>query len=162
MQQKAMKDLQLLVFELGGGRYALDLSAVREVVRAVLISPLPDAPAVIEGVISVRGQLAAVYDLRARFGLPSAALSPEERMVIAWTGSRLVAFRCDRADRVEEVPQSRLAEASRVEGASRHVAGVARLEDGLVVIQDLTAFLDDDEVARLDSALAAHGQTPHA
>lgn len=155
-QPQAPTDLELLVFELAGLRYALELHTVREVARAVLIAPLPDAPPVIEGLIEVRGELVPVYDLRLRFGLEARPLSPEERLVIAWTGARLVAFRCEATGWVERVPPTRVASREAVHGAGRHVAGVARLPDGLVLIQDLEQFLDDAEAARLDDALAAH------
>lgn len=149
------EDLELLVFEVAGVRYALELPSVREVVRAVLISPLPEAPAVIEGIVDIRGELVPVYDLRMRFGLPPRALHPDERLVIAWTGSRLVSFRCERTEWVEHVPRSRIDERDAVPGAGRHIAGVARLADGLVLIQNLAEFLEAAEAESLDVALSA-------
>lgn len=151
--QQAPEDLQLLVFELAGVRYALDLRAVREVVRAVLIAPLPDAPTAIEGVIAVRGELIPVYDIRARFALAPRRLNPQELLVIAWTGARTVAFRCERTEWVEHVPRGTVA-APPGRSSSRHIAGIARLSDGLVLIQDLEAFLDDEEAVRLDEAMS--------
>jgi purine-binding chemotaxis protein CheW len=151
--QQAPEDLQLLVFELAGVRYALELRAVREVVRAVLIAPLPDAPPAIEGVIAVRGELIPVYDLRARFGLAPRALDPQEMLIIAWTGTRLVAFRCERTEWVEHVPRSTVAPPP-APSPSRHIAGIARLPDGLVLIQDLDVFLDEEEAVRLDEVMS--------
>ncbi|HSK20858.1 MAG TPA: chemotaxis protein CheW [Longimicrobiales bacterium] len=156
MDQTSAEDLELLVFELAGTRYALELRSVREVVRAVLIAPLPDAPAVIEGIVDVRGELVPVYDLRARFGLGARALDPDERLVVAWTGSRLAAFRCDRTEWVEHVDPASIEPADSVPGTGRHIAGVARLPEGLVLIQQLDAFLEDAEAAVLDDALSAH------
>lgn len=156
--QTPAEDLELLVFELAAVRYALELRSVREVIRAVLISPLPDAPAVIEGIVDVRGELVPVYDLRLRFGLAPRPLDPRERLVVAWTGSRLVAFRCESTEWVEHVPRSRIEGPAAVPGAARHLAGVARLPDGLVLIQDLEEFLDAAEAESLDAALSARGE----
>ncbi|HEX2166149.1 MAG TPA: chemotaxis protein CheW [Longimicrobiales bacterium] len=156
--QTPRQDLELLVFELAGVRYALQLSAVREVVRAVLIAPLPDAPPVIEGIVDIRGELVPVYDLRLRFGLPPRALHPDERLVVAWTGSRLVSFRCERTEWVEHVALTRVEEGDVLPGSGRHIAGVARLDDGLVLIQQLEAFLDAAEAESLDEALSARAE----
>jgi purine-binding chemotaxis protein CheW len=156
--QTPAQDLELLVFELAGVRYALELPAVREVIRAVLISPLPEAPAVIEGIVDVRGELVPVYDLRARFGLPPRALHPDERLVIAWTGSRLASFRCERTEWVEHVARSRIEDPAVVRGAGRHLAGIARLADGLVLIQNLEEFLDAAEAESLATALSARAE----
>lgn len=149
-------DLDLLVFELAAARHALPLECVREVARAVLITPLPDAPPVIEGVIDVRGDVVPVYDLRLRFGLPARALSSDEWLVTAWTGDRVVAFRADRADEIVTVGSTAIAGREAVPGQSACMAGVARLPDGMVLIDDLTAFLDAAERDILDAALSAH------
>jgi purine-binding chemotaxis protein CheW len=153
MEHQNADHVELLVFELAGNRYALELRAVREVLRAVMIAPLPDAPDVVEGIIDLRGQLIPVFDLRARFGLRPRPLDPSERLVVAWTGSRVVAFRCERTEWVEHVEPSLIA--SDVEGTGRHIAGIARLPEGLVLIQDLEAFLDEAEAGELDVALDA-------
>jgi purine-binding chemotaxis protein CheW len=153
--QRPADQVELLVFELAGMRYVLELGSVREVLPAVLIAPLPQAPPVIEGIIDLRGELVPVYDVRVRFGLPARALNRDERLVIAWTGSRVVAFRCERAEWVEQVPRSLIEAPDAVRGAGRHIAGVARMPDGLVLIQNLDAFLDEAETVELDAALSA-------
>src|SRR5277367_233894 len=60
----------LVVFDLEEQRYALRLSAVEQVVRAVEITPLPKAPEIIRGVVNVHGRVVPVYHIRARFRLP--------------------------------------------------------------------------------------------
>jgi purine-binding chemotaxis protein CheW len=145
--------LDLLMLELAGARYALELASVREVVRAVFITPLPDAPAVIEGIIDVRGEVVPVYDLRLRFGLPARALHPDEVLVTAWTGSRRVAMRCERADWLGGVPAASVTEAVDLQLRSSRLAGVIQLEDGLVLIHDLSSFLEESEAESLDEAL---------
>jgi purine-binding chemotaxis protein CheW len=146
--------IALLVFELAGGRYALRMDQVREVVAAVFITPLPSAPPVVEGVVDVRGATVPVYDLRYRFRLPAVRLHPAERMVVAWSGERQVAFRCDAVEWLETVPTESVEEPDRLTSGNGLIIGVARLEDGIVLIHDLPAFLDDAERQALDAALA--------
>lgn len=151
-RQQAARDL--LVFELAGVRFGLELTSVREIVRAVLVTPLPGTPAVIEGIIDVRGTVVPVYDLRARFGLPSKPLHPSEHLVVAWTGERVVAMRCDRADWLEHVEASRIETGDPVTRGGARIEGVARVRDEIVLIHDLRTFLDDAERADLEEALA--------
>lgn len=157
---KPADHVELLVFELSGNRYALELRSVREVVPAVYIAPLPDAPPVIEGIIDVRGELVPVYDMRLRFGLAARPLNLSERLVLAWTGSRVIGFRCERTEWQEEVPRALIEGPESVRGAGRHLAGVARLPDGLVLIQDLESFLDEAEAAGLESAMMGRMDEP--
>src|ERR1700694_3359288 len=88
---------EILVFEVGGQRYGLPTVDVRELVRAVTITPLPNAPAVIEGVVNVRGRVLPVLDVRARFRLPAKPLDPSDHFIVASAGARGVILRVDRA-----------------------------------------------------------------
>lgn len=148
-----MEMLRILVFELEHQRYGLPLGSVHEVVRAVAITRLPAAPAVVEGAIDLRGRVVPALDLRRRFGLPPREISPRDHLVIASTGGRLVALRVDRADWLVELEPDAVDEAADLGAGRDYVAGVARLPDGLVLIHDLETFLSEAEAATLDRAL---------
>lgn len=146
---------RLLVFELAGQRYGLELAAVQEVVRAVAVTRLPGAPPIVEGAINVRGRVVPVLDLRSRFGLPARELSSDEHMILARAGRRLVAIRADRTTWLVEVEADQVEEAAGVTPHLRHVAGVAKLPDGLILIHDLETFLTQAEAEALGQAVAA-------
>lgn len=133
---------------------ALVASAVTEVVRAVAVTELPKAPAIVEGVINVRGRIVPVLDIRQRFGLAPRPLDPEQHFIIAETGPRRVALRVDRALDVLSVETGAIDSAALVAPGAEYVAGIARLRDGLLVIHDLERFLALDEASALDTALA--------
>jgi purine-binding chemotaxis protein CheW len=133
---------------------AMSVTAVQEVVRAVAVSPLPDVPPFVEGVINARGTLVPVFDLRRRFGLPPTPPALHHHFVLAFAGSRLAALRVDRALDLVQVAESELSPPEELVGGGRHVASIARLPDGVLVIQDLEAFLSTSESGRLDAALA--------
>lgn len=154
-RQSATHTIELLVFELAGVRFGIGLDAAREVLRAVLITPLPGAPSVVEGIIDIRGTVVPVYDLRSRFGLPARRLHPDDRLVTAWTGDRLVALRCDRTEWITSAPASAVDSSDAVTGGERRIVGTARLADGMVLITDLATFLDGAERDALARALAA-------
>lgn len=153
LESGVTETIDVLVFEVAEARCAVPLEQVREVVRAVAISPLPGAPSVIEGIIDYRGATIAVLDLRARFGLPAREPDPSESMVIARAGTRTVAMRVDAADWLAKVDPSIVDDAGPLTRGLRFV-GVARLPDGLALIHDLDAFLAEAESERLDAALA--------
>lgn len=60
----------LVVFELAQQRYGLSVGQVREVLPRATLTPLVGAPAGLLGVLSLRGDLLPVLDLRLRLGLP--------------------------------------------------------------------------------------------
>lgn len=150
--------MDVLVFEVGGQRYGLPAAEVQEIVRAVTITRLPKAPPIVEGVVDVRGTLAPVLDLRARFGLPPKPAEPGDSLILARAGPRLVAVRADRALELVRVDPAELTPAHLVARRLEYVAGVARLADGLLLIHDLRTFLSMAEAQRLDEAVTRRGE----
>lgn len=148
--------MHLLVFQLDDQRFGLPVSYVREVVAAVSVTALPAAPAVVDGVIDVRGEVVPVYDLRVRFGRERQRVRASEHFILADEGSRMVALRADRVLELVELDEADISAASTDDLLMARLAGVARLPDGLVFVQDLASFLDEAEAATLDHALHEH------
>lgn len=145
---------QILVFQIQEQRLGLPAADVQELQRAVTIVPLPRAPAVVEGLIDVRGTLVPVFDIRCRFRLPAKDVEPSDHLVIAHAKGRLVALRVDRVLELVAVDDREIENPRGLVPGSDYVAGVARLEGGLVLIHDLATFLSEAEAAELDAAIA--------
>ncbi len=149
------KLLELLIFEVGGHRYGLAASDVREIVRAVPPIPLSSAPAVIEGVINLRGSVVPVIDLGRRFHLSARALEHTDHLVIAQVQGRLIALRVDRALDLVRLGTADVDSLQGVGSGRDAVTRIAKLPKDLVLIQDLRALLSEAESAALQNALPA-------
>ncbi len=145
---------EILVFDVAGWRYGIPVSDVQELLRSVSVTPLPNAPTAVEGLINVRGEVTAVFDLRQRFGLPPKDLASSDHFVLARAGERKVALRVDRAVDVIQVPPDDIDSVHRIGSNEGFLAGVAKLGDGLVLIHDLSRFLSNAESIALESAMA--------
>jgi len=152
--------VEVLVFEVGGQLYGLDAADVREIIRATAIVPLPRAPAVVEGVINVRGSVLPVLDIRQRFRLPAKRLSPSDQFVLAFAGEYVVALRVDCVIELQRFRASEIAEARTVLPYTEYIAGVATLPSGLVLLHDVRTFLSQGEAAALAAPLAAATREP--
>jgi len=60
-----------LTVALNGESYGIAVLKVREIIRPQKITPVPQAPAHVCGVINLRGRVIPVVDLRLKFGLPA-------------------------------------------------------------------------------------------
>lgn len=143
----------LIVFRIDSHRYAVRLHAVERVVRAVAVTPLPNTPTVVSGIIDVGGQLLPVFDLRRRLGLGSRPISPADHMMIARSRYRTLVLLIDCVEAVIERDNKDLLPTGSVVPGLRHSDGLVRFDDGLVLIQDLDRFLSLDEERQLDDAL---------
>jgi purine-binding chemotaxis protein CheW len=149
----SVPNLQLVVFALDDQRYALHLSAVERIVRAVEMTPLPKAPKIVIGVINVQGRIIPVFNIRRRFHLPEREIELSDQLIIANTARRTVALVVDTVDGVIERLSEEVTPADQVLPRIEYVEGIVKLENGLVLIHDLDKFLSIDEEAKLDEAV---------
>jgi purine-binding chemotaxis protein CheW len=146
--------VDILVVQVQSRRYGLLAKDVQSLQRAVTIVPLPKAPAVVEGLIDVRGTLVPVFDIRRRFRLLAKEVGPLDHLVIARAKGRLVALRVDRVLDLVAIDDREIEDPRDLVPGTDYVAGAARLEGGLVLIHDLAMFLSEAEEAGLDAAIA--------
>jgi purine-binding chemotaxis protein CheW len=144
---------QWVVFSLDAGRYALPLSCVERIVRAVQVTALPQAPGVVLGAIDVAGRVLPVLNVRRRFGLPERPLELADQFLIAHTAERTVVLAIDAAWGVLERPAAAVKDAASLSPGLAHIRGVIQTAQDLVLIHDLEAFLRADETESLDAAM---------
>ena len=95
-------------FEVGGQVYALDVSQLREVVRWQPVTPLPDGPTLVEGVIDLRGGVVPVVDLGRVLGGSPLDLSLRARIAITEVDGLVVGLAVDAAIEVFPVDAASL------------------------------------------------------
>ncbi|MBI4285829.1 MAG: chemotaxis protein CheW [Chloroflexi bacterium] len=144
---------QLLVFTLDEQRYALRLASVARVTRAVAITPLPKAPDIVLGIVNVQGEIVPVINIRKRFRLPEREIALSDQLILACTVRREVILVADAVTGVIESPEGKIIAGDRILPNIDYVAGVMKLDDGVVLIHDLDRFLSLEEEQTLDVAL---------
>ena len=88
--------MELVLFEIGQGRFALRAAAVGKVLDALPITPLPYAPRDVEGLINVAGSVLLKVDLALRLGLTARSTDPEGNLLVIMTGAESVGVQVDR------------------------------------------------------------------
>jgi purine-binding chemotaxis protein CheW len=146
--------VQLLAFELASRRLALPVERLETILRASAVTPLPHSPPFVEGVINLHGRVVPVIDLRLRFGLPPTPLAPAHRFIVLRGLKRPCAIRVDQVEAIVAVPAGAIEDAERLVPGAMHTLGLARMADGVLVIQDPDALLSSEDEVRLDAALA--------
>lgn len=145
-------DSRVVVFTLDQRRFGIPLNSVERIVRVVEVTPVPQAPAVIRGIINFQGLIVPVFDLRALLGLPAREIQLTDQMIIAQTPAQTVALLTDEVTGVEDAETA----AASVPAPS-FVEGVVTNHNTLTFICDLQRFLSGDEQAMLNAALKARG-----
>ncbi len=143
-------DQQVVIFRLGESSYAIEIAAVREIIRPQPITVVPQAPPCVVGVINLRSTVVPVLDLRKRCGLPEGEQTRESRVVVVQVGSESVGLQVDAVSEVITLSMDVIEPAAGViRGADDGLLrGVARLDDRLVMLLDLVRAIDT--TAQLD------------
>jgi purine-binding chemotaxis protein CheW len=144
---------QILVFMLDDQPFALSLPGVVKVIHAVEIRHLPKAPEIISGIINVNGRIIPVADIRKRFGLAEHEIVPDDRFIIADTGKREIAILADSISGIMDLTAGPQEQIRTTLPFAEHLRGVAKIDEGLVLIYDLDRFLSLDEENELEKAL---------
>lgn len=144
---------KLLAFSIEGQQFALLLSVVDRVIPSVAITPLPDAPQVIVGVIKLSDEVLPVFNIRKRFGVPSRDIKLSDRMIVAHAGSHLVALWVDTVEDIHEMEADHMVTSDGLLDSLPYVKGVVQVDKDLIIIHDLEEFLSLKEEIELKKAL---------
>lgn len=145
------KDLHLVGFRIGRETFGVPISLVHEIVRVPEITPVPDAPDYIEGVINLRGRIISIIDLRKRFKEQHITATKKNRILVAEIDHRFVGLVVDAASEVLKVPDTEVEPPPSIfaEDDLHYVTGVGKLKDRLIILVDLHKILGKGELRRL-------------
>jgi purine-binding chemotaxis protein CheW len=136
---------EYLAFVLAGETYAVQIAHIAEILKSLPITEVPRAPRTVLGVISVRGKLVTVVDLRRRFHLPEASVDRRTRILLADVGTgEQVGLLVDEVQQVWRLANEEI-EPAHVLGAEQpaHIAGIGRPAEGaILILLDLRPILE--------------------
>ena len=148
------KHLQIVGLRIGRETLGLPISLVREIVRVPEITPVPNAPPHIEGVINLRGKIIPVMDLRKRFGQTEIQADKKNRILVVELDNKLVGLIVNAASEVLKIAPSEIEAPGNLfaEGESGYVTGVGKLKGRLIILLDIAKLLHRPEFKRFEEA----------
>ncbi len=141
------REKQIVAFTLGTEIYGVDIATVREIIPIQKIVNVPRAPEFVEGIINLRGRVIPVLDLRKHFGFERKTGDPNQRIVLVETGAESIGVIVDSVSSVLRVRDDAVEPPSSViVGAEiEYIYGIAKVDDNLIVLLDLTRIISDAE-----------------
>jgi purine-binding chemotaxis protein CheW len=147
----------LLVFIVDEQEYALPYTIVEKVVRSVEITPLPNAPDIIKGIINVHGRVIPVLSVREKLGCHGRDIDLEDKFVIAKAGKRVIAFVVDDIVGIIEPSAKEVVDMDKIIPDSELFGGTVKLPNNLVLIYNAEKFLSLKDEEKLQDAMADVG-----
>lgn len=142
-----MAEMQYVVFRLGQERFCVDISNVSAIQEYKEITPVPNSPKYIEGVINLRGDIIPVVNLKRRFNITETERSDETRIINISFNGKDIGFLVDEASQVLRIGQENIEPAPEIiKGKDRgYISGIAKIDDRIAIVLDLEHIFNEDE-----------------
>lgn len=134
---------QYLTFALGDRPYGVPIGTVREINRATEITPVPQAPKFVAGVVNLRGSVIPVVDLRLKLGMESVPPTKETCIIVMEAEAGQVGVIVDAVRGVIDLAQAQIEPPPYLgdEERMRFVMGMGKVEDQVIVLLAMSECL---------------------
>lgn len=139
---------EILVFTLDEQRFAIPLSCVVRVVRAMSVTQIPDVSPLIHGVIDYQGETITVLNMRSKLKLTDKDIKMNDRFIIANAQNRKIALVVDVVEGVVNPDKKNIDKPGEVNPGIR-TAGILRDEKGIILLYDPERLLKTFESIQL-------------
>jgi purine-binding chemotaxis protein CheW len=133
-----------VLFNLAGTAYALKSSDVQRMEMIEQVTPVPNSPAFVDGVVFSRGKVVPAINLRSRFGFERAPYDIKTRLIVVAHAERVVGFVVDAAREFVSIPaESIQPPPETMSGTSgRYLRGVADINGRIILVLDVAGVLN--------------------
>lgn len=147
--------LQLVSFKLGNEEYGLNILNVKEIIKILQITKVPNSPIYIEGIINLRGNVIPVINLRKKLKMPSKEKDGNTRIIVVEVNNTIVGFTVDEVKEVLRIPVSLMEETPEIALGinSEFIKSVGKLEDRLFILIDTKRILTTDQPKELEKVI---------
>ncbi len=159
MERQAIADsndgqaVQLAVFLLDEQPYGVDINKIKQIIRPLKITRLPNCPDFMEGVVDLRGVVIPVVDMRKRFSLPPLEEDKERKVIIVSVSRKILGIIVDDVTEVISMSKNELQPPPRViRGVEAdYLNAVARYKQDILLILNLDEILTSEEKVSLET-----------
>jgi len=158
LQQNSEQTDQYLTFIMADEEYGVDILRVQEIRGWEHVTPIPNAPPHIKGVINLRGTIVPIIDLRQRFGLSKAEYGPLTVVIVLKVntrkGSRVMGIVVDAVSDVYSLSADDMRAAPDLGDNvnTSYIRGLVNVANKMVILLDINELLGGDTIPEVSAA----------
>ncbi|MGX8797579.1 chemotaxis protein CheW [Fusibacter sp. JL298sf-3] len=145
-----MAEKQYIVFKLNDEKYATSINHIASITDYSSITPLPNGPAYVDGLLNLRGDIIPIVNMKKRFRLNEDDVT-DRRIIISHNGDVQIGFLVDDASQSMTVDEAAILPPPKVaiRKDNNYISEVCIYRDELIVVVDLNKVLSPEEVDEL-------------
>jgi len=135
---------EYLCFKVADEEYALSIMAIKEIIKPREVTEVPRMPRFVSGVISLRGVIIPIMDMRLRLSLAVQKPTGRERVLVLKTSNGLCGILVDEVIQVVRFANSAIEGPPAIlDGVDREfVMGLGRFDNRMLILLNLESILD--------------------
>ncbi len=151
-----VEQLQLVSFQLGPEKYGINIMDVEGIVKVEDVRPIPNAPAYVEGIFNLRGDIIPVINLHRRFQIQAAELDEGDELLSGFVIINLdgvqLAVVIDKVDRVVSVERSSIQRPPEMISGigAEYIEGVVHRDETYLIILNIRRLFNVRELQQLN------------
>ncbi|MBI4793789.1 MAG: purine-binding chemotaxis protein CheW [Deltaproteobacteria bacterium] len=145
------------IFRMDDQLFGVAVARVEKIIRAAAVTPVPDSPETLTGLLNVEGRIFPVVNLRKKWRLPERAMEIDDRIILFKT-DRIIGFVVNGVEGVVQFDHLGFHQAGDIQpGLEKYIEGAGKLDHRNVIIVDLARFLNSQELGYMEKITADHG-----
>ena len=152
MSQSNAKTGKYLTFQIRNEVYGVSIEAVREINSMTEVTPVPQVPPFVKGVINLRGKVISVIDLRLRLGIEAGEYTRNTCIIVIDARGGQLGVIVDTVREVQDISDDQL-EGPPSYGSNKSedqfLIGMGKVEKQVIMLLDLTEALTAEQVTEI-------------
>jgi purine-binding chemotaxis protein CheW len=147
-------EMQIVVFEVGDELFGVNIAVVESIIKMQEITKVPHSLSFVEGVTNLRGSVLPVIDLRKRLNVNASEMTKETRIIVISMDSTKVGMIVDAVSEVLTIQDSVVESAPAIVTSidTAFITGIAKVEDRLIILLELSEVLSIKEKKALEKS----------
>ena len=152
LEENKLEEGKFLTFQLQDEEYGLEILKVRELMGIMNITPVPQTPEYVKGVINLRGKVIPVVDLRLKFGLPEGEYDQKTCIIVVDVKGKLMGIVVDTVSEVMDIKGSDIEPPPSFgsELNTEYILGMGKVDGDVKILLEIDKVLSTEELVSLE------------
>lgn len=152
-QLSKQENLQFVIFSLFHNnkkeKYGIEINQVKEIRELENITPVPNSPKFLKGIMNLRGRIIPVIDIKEKLGLTSEQKNNNCLVLIGEFKEKFAGFLVDEVDKVMRASKKDIEHDKTEFIKSPYVKGIAKISENIITILDLEKLLEESDLTNI-------------
>ncbi|MCP5005251.1 MAG: purine-binding chemotaxis protein CheW [Planctomycetes bacterium] len=146
--RKAVDEGKFLTFALNREEYGIEILKVREIIGVIDITPVPQTPDYMKGIINLRGKVIPIIDLRLKFSMPEEAHTQETCVIVVKINNAPIGVVVDNVSEVLDIKSEEVEDTPQFSHDidTDFIMGLGKAKEKIIILLDIDKVLSSEEI----------------